>query len=67
MNRSDNQLSEPQKDIKSINQPSLLTLEGQIYEIPNEGSLGLLALGYEGVNLWREKRNQIKKDNKIVK
>jgi hypothetical protein len=27
-------------------------------EIPVEGSLGILAAGYKGVMLWREKRKQ---------
>ena len=30
---------------------------GDVYEIPAEGSLGLLALGAAGLKLWREKRN----------
>jgi len=29
------------------------------YEIPVEGSLGLLALGHVGLKLWREKRQQV--------
>ena len=42
------------------------------YEIPVEGSLGLLALGHIGLQLWREKRNQfenlkISKFKNIVK
>lgn len=65
MNRSDNQSSEKHQDIKEQNQPPLITVDGQAYDIPYEGSLGLLAMGYEGVRLWREKRNQINKDNKI--
>lgn len=32
----------------------------KIFEIPNEGSLGLLALGDIGLKLWREKRGDIK-------
>lgn len=31
----------------------------QPYEIPEGGSLGLLALGYVGIMLWREKRHEI--------
>lgn len=34
----------------------LLTTDGNEYEIPEEGSLGLLAMGYTGIMLWREKR-----------
>lgn len=35
------------------------TETGEIYDIPEEGSLGLLALGYAGLMVWREKRNAI--------
>ncbi len=31
-------------------------MEEKEYEIPVEGSLGLLAVGYIGLQLWREKR-----------
>lgn len=33
----------------------LITQFGENYEITEGGSLGLLALGYVGVMLWREK------------
>jgi len=41
------------------------TEHGDAYEIPEGGSLGLLALGYVGLMLWREKRMkiQLEKDN----
>jgi hypothetical protein len=29
---------------------------GDKYEIPEEGSLGLLALGYQGIMMWRCKK-----------
>lgn len=32
---------------------------GDKYEIPVEGSLGLLALGWQGLKRWREKRNEV--------
>jgi CO/xanthine dehydrogenase Mo-binding subunit len=32
---------------------------GDVYEIPVEGSLGLLALGYRGLVAWREKRAEV--------
>jgi len=35
------------------------TEHGEAYEIPAEGSLGLLALGYVGLMLWRKKRAEI--------
>ena len=37
----------------------LQTEHGEPFEIPEGGSLGLLALGYIGVMLWREKRIEI--------
>ncbi len=44
---------------ESFKQGSGITVpSGQNYEIPVGGSLGLLALGYKGVMLWREKRKQ---------
>jgi hypothetical protein len=39
---------------------SIKTKEGDDFEIPVGGSLGLLALGYKGLMLWREKREQDK-------
>jgi hypothetical protein len=35
------------------------------YEIPPEGSLGLLAIGYKGLIAWREKRKSFKKTKKV--
>ena len=37
----------------------LNTETGEAYNIPEGGSLGLLALGYAGLMLWREKRRTI--------
>ncbi len=37
----------------------------QIFEIPTDGSLGLLALGAVGLKAWRKKRNEAKKRNEI--
>ena len=37
------------------------------YEIPEEGSLGLLALGYVGIVAWRKKRIELKKQRKQQK
>ena len=36
----------------------LVTIDGAPYEITDEGSLGLLAMGYEGIMLWRNERNK---------
>jgi len=33
---------------------------GDVYEIPAEGSLGLLALGYRGLVAWREAQQKAK-------
>ena len=32
------------------------------FEIPEEGRLGLLALGYEGIMLWRAKKREIQEE-----
>jgi hypothetical protein len=34
--------------------------DGTPYEIPAEGSLALLALGYKGLMAWRAKRQQVR-------
>lgn len=36
----------------------LKTKDGIPYEVSAQGSLGLLALGYIGLQLWREKRKE---------
>ena len=40
------------------------TQDGKPYEVPVEGSLGLLASGYKGVLLWREKRVAVKREKR---
>jgi len=35
---------------------------GDVYEIPPEGSLGLLALGYRGLEVWREAQQKAVKE-----
>ncbi len=45
------------------NNPSpkhIATIDGQAFEIPAEGSLGLLALGYAGIKAWRQKQAEAK-------
>ncbi|MEZ4772370.1 MAG: hypothetical protein R3D00_04240 [Bacteroidia bacterium] len=43
---------------KALVMPFTLTTEtGQCFEIPADGSLGLLALGYAGLMAWREVRH----------
>ncbi len=34
---------------------------GDTYEVPAEGSLGLLALGYRGLEAWRKAQDNIPK------
>jgi hypothetical protein len=36
----------------------LITIEGKEFEVPIGGSVGLLALGYLGLKLWRERLAQ---------
>ncbi len=40
---------------------------GKPFEIPIEGSLGLLAYGYIGIMLWREKRQGNIPENEVKK
>jgi len=37
-------------------QEPFITTEGLPYEITEEGSLGILAMGYVGIMLWRDKK-----------
>ena len=41
--------------------PQLKTPDGKPYEVPVEGSLGLLALGYVGLMSWRAKKVEVAK------
>ncbi len=43
---------------------TIKTLDGKAYDVPIEGSLGLLALGYVGVMLWREKIREQRQTSK---
>jgi hypothetical protein len=43
--------------MKNYDQP---VSPGSVYTIPVEGSLGLLALGAKGVDLWRKKKEAVK-------
>ena len=48
----------------------VFTEDGKAYEVPVEGSLGLLAAGYKGIMLWRHKRweekNKTRNTDKIL-
>lgn len=51
---------------KKSTQSNLLkftTTEGNNYEIPEEGSLGLLAYGYVGLMAWRQKKIELAQQN----
>ena len=45
----------------------LKTEDGEPFEVPEDGSLGLLALGHIGLKLWREKRRESQNKNKETK
>ncbi|HMT08538.1 MAG TPA: hypothetical protein PKA82_11085 [Pyrinomonadaceae bacterium] len=47
----------------STEQP-LVTIDGEPYEITEEGSLGLLAMGYVGVMHWRNERQRIEQSRR---
>ncbi len=40
------------------------TKDGQPFQVPVEGSLGLMALGYKGLIAWRQVRRQYQKARK---
>ncbi|MFT7588647.1 MAG: hypothetical protein ACI959_000859 [Limisphaerales bacterium] len=43
-----------------LDQPiSLKTKDGKDFDVPVDGSLGVLALGYKGIMLWRQKREAV--------
>ncbi len=44
---------------------AIKTEKGSAYDIPVEGSLGLLASGYLGIMAWREKRKGVMRKNKV--
>ena len=46
---------------KQTNKVSITTNDGKPFQIPVEGSLGLLALGYKGLVAWRQVRRQYQK------
>ncbi|MDX2002134.1 MAG: hypothetical protein SFW35_06870 [Chitinophagales bacterium] len=43
----------------------LVLPNGERYDIPKEGSLGILALGYQGVKAWREVRDREKNQKQV--
>ena len=43
---------------------SIVTKGGDPFQVPVEGSLGLLALGYKGLIAWRQVRRQFQKAKK---
>lgn len=49
-----------EKQQKRPTDPHLRTEFGEAYDIPVGGSLGLLALGYSGLMLWRQKRAEVR-------
>lgn len=45
------------------NELKILTKEGKEFEVPVEGSLGLLALGAVGIQAWRKKQREMNYKN----
>ncbi len=45
------------------NELKILTKEGKEFEVPAEGSLGLLALGAVGIQAWRKKQREMNYKN----
>lgn len=48
----------------TIERAAITTKDGKQYEIPINGSLGLLAIGYRGLMAWRYHRNEAVKSLK---
>jgi len=45
------------------NELKILTKDGKEFEVPVEGSLGLLALGAVGIQAWRKKQREMNYKN----
>ena len=45
------------------NELKILTKDGKEFEVPVEGSLGLLALGTVGIQAWRKKQREMNYKN----
>jgi len=54
-NKINTEMSKGQTSENDSQKP-FITTEGLPYEITEEGSLGILAMGYVGIMLWREKK-----------
>ncbi len=48
---------------KNSDENVIFTKDGKKFDIPAEGSLGLLALGAAGVQLWRKKQREVNYKN----
>ena len=46
--------------------PMMRLADGREVPVPPEGALGLLALGYDGLRLWREARRQAAEANRTA-
>jgi hypothetical protein len=55
------------KQLIKSDTPPLKTEDGDAYDIPENGSLGLLAMGYVGIMLWRNKRALVKNKREATK
>jgi len=49
--------------LKNLKQRIIHKKDGEEFEIPPEGSLGLLALGAVGIQLWRKKQREVNYKN----
>jgi len=58
-------MSQEERSGKEVPQEPVVirTADGTAYEVPVEGSLPLLALGYRGLMAWRAKRAQVQQAN----
>ena len=49
---------------ENTNKPTHEYKKGDVYKVPPEGSLGLLALGYQGLVAWRKAQEEAKAQTK---
>ena len=49
---------------ENTNKPAHEYKKGDVYKVPPEGSLGLLALGYQGLVAWRKAQEEAKANAK---
>lgn len=55
-------LFQKNEDMSEEQNKEYMPKPGEVYEIPEEGSLGLLALGAVGLKAWRQKKREVQQE-----